>query len=432
MLYAAKDLLDSGGMDGGRVLLLFGLGEETSHTTMEAAVEIAGEIDAAVIGEPTNLDFAVAQRGLMIVDLVAQGDQRHAGNTAADGTFSNAAVALARDLLKLETLFGTRTHSLLGRAAATVTMLEAGVGRNVTPPVARAVLDVRSTPDWTHEEIAQELRAALKSDVIVTSRRMVPCETPPGTTAARPAPTGCSSAVGMPLNAVLEPASGPTPPTSTLICPRSPRHELSMPSWFGRILADTDQSSKKRIGAVSDKQRGGPEWGRPFDFSNDYYGLTLILFEFLVTGVSALSSTLAVAVMNTVPVLVKHRSSNLYFPAVFVPVPVMPTGGTPEAQGIPGANRMLVGVPLLVDVDSVIFVPFTRSVPDVAVAVREKRSVFTFMGVFTGVSAKLTLETFFNPILLQHLLLRPPTPPGDSTAAMSGLGVRRPVAERTV
>jgi hypothetical protein len=204
-----------------------------------------------------------------------------------------------------------------------------------------------------------------------------------------------------------------------------------MPSWFGRILADTDQSSKKRIGAVSDKQRGGPEWGRPFDFSNDYYGLTLILFEFLVTGVSALSSTLAVAVMNTVPVLVKHRSSNLYFPAVFVPVPVMPTGGTPEAQGIPGANRMLVGVPLLVDVDSVIFVPFTRSVPDVAVAVREKRSVFTFMGVFTGVSAKLTLETFFNPILLQHLLLRPPTPPGDSTAAMSGLGVRRPVAERT-
>ena len=180
MLYAAKDLLDSGGMDGGRVLLLFGLGEETSHTTMEAAVEIAGEIDAAVIGEPTNLDFAVAQRGLMIVDLVAQGDQRHAGNTAADGTFSNAAVALARDLLKLETLFGTRTHSLLGRAAATVTMLEAGVGRNVTPPVARAVLDVRSTPDWTHEEIAQELRAALKSDVIVTSRRMVPCETPPG------------------------------------------------------------------------------------------------------------------------------------------------------------------------------------------------------------------------------------------------------------
>jgi acetylornithine deacetylase len=69
---------------------------------------------------------------------------------------------------------------VLGRAIATPTMLEAGVSRNITPPVARAVLDVRSTPDWTHEELAQELRGALTSDVIVTSRRLVPCETPPG------------------------------------------------------------------------------------------------------------------------------------------------------------------------------------------------------------------------------------------------------------
>jgi acetylornithine deacetylase len=85
---------------------------------------------------------------------------------------------LARDLLRLDGMFAGRSHPVLGRATATVTMLEAGVGRNVTPPVSRAVLDVRSTPDWTHEELAQELRAALTSDVIVTSRRLVPCETP--------------------------------------------------------------------------------------------------------------------------------------------------------------------------------------------------------------------------------------------------------------
>ena len=180
MLCAAKDLLDSGGMDAGRVLLLFGMGEETTSPTMEAAVESAGEIDAAVVGEPTNLDFAVAQRGLLMVDLVTQGDQRHAGNTGQDGEFTNAAIVLARDLLKLDGLFNTRTHPTLGHATATVTMLEAGVSRNVTPPVARAVLDVRSTPDWTHEELAQELRSSLASDVLVTSRRMVPCETPAG------------------------------------------------------------------------------------------------------------------------------------------------------------------------------------------------------------------------------------------------------------
>jgi acetylornithine deacetylase len=116
----------------------------------------------------------------MMVDLLAEGDQRHAGYAAADGEFRNAALLLARDLLRLDGLFAVRDHPLLGRATATPTMLEAGVSRNVTPPVAKAVLDVRSTPDWTHEEIAELLQRSLDSNVIVTSRRLVPCATPEG------------------------------------------------------------------------------------------------------------------------------------------------------------------------------------------------------------------------------------------------------------
>jgi acetylornithine deacetylase len=180
MAYAAKDLLDAGGVETGRLLVIFGYGEETKHTTMGQAVEAAGEIHAAVVGEPTNLDFAIAQRGLMMVDLLAHGDQRHAGYAAADGEFANAVLVLAEDLLRLDPLLAGRSHPILGRATATATMLEAGVSRNVTPPVAKAVLDVRSTPDWTHEEIADTLRGALASSVVVTSHRLVPCETPPG------------------------------------------------------------------------------------------------------------------------------------------------------------------------------------------------------------------------------------------------------------
>jgi acetylornithine deacetylase len=202
MLCAAKDVLDQGGMDNGRLLLIFGYGEETRNTTMEGAVAAAGEIDAAVVGEPTNLDFAIAQRGLMMADLVAHGDQRHAGYAAEagaqggggseGGAANNAVLTLARDLLKLGQLFVGRSHPVLGRTAATPTMLEAGVSRNMTPPVAKAVLDIRSTPDWTHEEIGALLQASLESDVIVTSRRLVPCETPAGSrlleTAARVRP----------------------------------------------------------------------------------------------------------------------------------------------------------------------------------------------------------------------------------------------------
>ena len=180
MLTAAKDVADAGGPDSGRLLVLFGYGEETKHTTMERAVEMAGGIDAAIVGEPTNLEFAVAQRGLMMVDLLAEGDQRHAGYAAADGEFRNAALVLARDLLKLDGLFAERSHPVLGHTIATPTMLDAGVSRNVTPPVAKAVLDIRSTPDWTHDEVADVLRQSLASNVVVTSQRLVPCETPAG------------------------------------------------------------------------------------------------------------------------------------------------------------------------------------------------------------------------------------------------------------
>jgi acetylornithine deacetylase len=180
MLCAAKDVADAGGPGRGRLLVLLGYGEETKHTTMERAVETVGTIDAAVVGEPTNLDFAVAQRGLMMVDLLAEGDQRHAGYAAADGEFRNAALILARDLLKLDGLFADRTHAVLGHTTATPTMLDAGVSRNVTPPVAKAILDIRSTPDWTHDEVADILRRALVSNVVVTSQRLVPCETPAG------------------------------------------------------------------------------------------------------------------------------------------------------------------------------------------------------------------------------------------------------------
>jgi acetylornithine deacetylase len=180
MLCAANDVAERGGPERGDLLLLFGLGEETRHTTMPALVGRAGSVDAAVVGEPTDLDLAVAQRGLMMVDLVARGDQRHAGRAGDDGPFTNALTALARDLVRLDTLFRENPHPTLGHPTVTPTMVEAGVSRNVTPPFARAVLDVRSTPLWDHAALADGLRQALESDVVVTSDRLVPCETPAG------------------------------------------------------------------------------------------------------------------------------------------------------------------------------------------------------------------------------------------------------------
>ncbi|MEO8451520.1 MAG: M20/M25/M40 family metallo-hydrolase [Gemmatimonadota bacterium] len=178
MMTAAMDVA-ARGFARGRLMVILSYGEETRHATMPEAVASLPPIDAAVVGEPTNLDVAIAQRGLMMADLVAHGDQRHAGY-ASQGGFTNAIVALAHDLVKLEAVAQERRHPILGAATVTATMVEAGVSRNVTPPSAKAVLDIRSTPDWTHPELAAVIRAALESELIVTSERLVPCETPAG------------------------------------------------------------------------------------------------------------------------------------------------------------------------------------------------------------------------------------------------------------
>ncbi len=179
MLVAAADLLERRDRIRGRLVLLLGYGEETRQTSMPVLAARAGAIAAAVVGEPTNLEAAVAQRGLMMAELVARGDQCHAGY-AGDGGFTNSITSLARDLVRLEGLLDERVHPVLGTTTVTATMLEAGVSRNVTPPVARAILDIRSTPAWTHPEVGEALKSRLACEVVITSERLVPCETPAG------------------------------------------------------------------------------------------------------------------------------------------------------------------------------------------------------------------------------------------------------------
>jgi acetylornithine deacetylase len=175
MLFSLLDTAEAGVR--GRVIGLFTYGEETRNATMPDAIQKAGRLDAALVGEPTNLQFAVAQRGLMMVDLVAHGDQHHAGYAGRD-SFTNAITTLAREILKLDGIVSERSHPILGLTSVTPTMLEAGVSRNVTPPVARAILDIRSTPSWSHDELETVLTERLECEVQVTSKRLVPSETP--------------------------------------------------------------------------------------------------------------------------------------------------------------------------------------------------------------------------------------------------------------
>jgi acetylornithine deacetylase len=155
--------------------------EETRGTGTEAALaelERRGlPLEAAVVGEPTGLDLAVAQKGLLVLELVARGDACHAAHAAALDA-ANAARRLARDLVALETVDFGAPHERLGPITLEPTQVRAGTARNVLPGEATAVLDVRTTPALPYAEVVRRVERAVTSEVRVLSDRLRPRETP--------------------------------------------------------------------------------------------------------------------------------------------------------------------------------------------------------------------------------------------------------------
>jgi len=176
--------------------------ETTSQGTRDALDRLAARglaVAAAVFGEPTGLDLAVAQKGLLVLELVARGRAAHAAHARALGA-ANAATALARDLVALAALDLGPAHPQLGVATLEPTVLRAGEARNATPAEASAILDVRTTPAMPPAELVARLRAAVAGELRVRSDRFAPRATPDGSPllaaalAARPAARCCGSA----------------------------------------------------------------------------------------------------------------------------------------------------------------------------------------------------------------------------------------------
>jgi acetylornithine deacetylase len=128
--------------------------------------------DAAVVGEPTGLEVAVAQKGLLIVEVERKGRACHAAHAKALGV-RNPIVDLAADLLALGKVDLGPPHPLLGEATMEPTVLAAGSARNSVPGEATCILDLRTNPDRSHEDLVARLRKT-GAQIRVVSDRLRP------------------------------------------------------------------------------------------------------------------------------------------------------------------------------------------------------------------------------------------------------------------
>lgn len=143
--------------------------EEVSGLTGIASIlEQLGKIDLAVVGEPTGMQMAVAEKGLVVLDCEAKGKLGHAARNEGD----NAIYKAIKDIQILTELSLPKKSDKLGPVKITVTQIEAGTQHNVVPDSCRFVVDVRTNEFYSNQEVCQIISEAIASEVKARSFRL--------------------------------------------------------------------------------------------------------------------------------------------------------------------------------------------------------------------------------------------------------------------
>lgn len=119
----------------------------------------------AIIGEPTGMDAAIAERGLLVLDCIATAVGGHAARPGGE----NALYKALDDIERLRNLRFPGDSPLLGPIKLTVTQIEAGTQHNVLPTECRYVVDVRTTDALTNQETVDYIRRSISSDAVPRS-----------------------------------------------------------------------------------------------------------------------------------------------------------------------------------------------------------------------------------------------------------------------
>ena len=136
---------------------------------IELVLPYLGNIDFGIVGEPTKLEMAVAERGLMVIDCVATGRAGHAARKEGE----NALYKAVEDINWIQNYQFDRVSSLLGESRLTVTVIDTdNKQHNVVPALCKFVIDVRVNELYTFEEILDALKANLKSQFKPRTTRM--------------------------------------------------------------------------------------------------------------------------------------------------------------------------------------------------------------------------------------------------------------------
>ncbi|MBO7120068.1 MAG: M20 family metallo-hydrolase [Bacteroidaceae bacterium] len=135
---------------------------------IECVLPLLPKIDVALVGEPTGMQPAIAEKGLMVLDVTARGKAGHAARDEGD----NAIYHAIEDIEWFRRYKFEKVSPLLGPVKMSVTIVNAGTQHNVVPDVCTFTVDVRSNECYTNRELFDEIGKNVKSEVKARSFRL--------------------------------------------------------------------------------------------------------------------------------------------------------------------------------------------------------------------------------------------------------------------
>ncbi len=144
------------------------MGERGMRAFLPHLREEGIKVDMVLVGEPTSMQAATAERGLVVLDCTSHGKSGHAARNEGE----NAIYKAMNDIERLRNFRFERTSEQLGDIKITVTQIAAGTQHNIVPDECRFVVDVRTTDAYTNEEVVEILQNALECDVRPRSTRV--------------------------------------------------------------------------------------------------------------------------------------------------------------------------------------------------------------------------------------------------------------------
>jgi acetylornithine deacetylase len=137
---------------------------------LELIIPDLGPLDFAIVGEPTLMQLAVAERGLMVLDCTARGKSGHAAREEGD----NAIYKALADIEWFRNYRFDKESELFGPIKMSVTIINAGSQHNVVPATCSFTVDVRVTDAYRNEEVLNIIKQHVSCDVVPRSVRLKP------------------------------------------------------------------------------------------------------------------------------------------------------------------------------------------------------------------------------------------------------------------